>query len=160
MASVLFLDVEGAFPNAVTDRLLHNMKKRRIPAIQVRFVACLLTNRKTRIKFDDHISDYYNITNRIGQGDPLSMLLYIIYNTDLLEITDDETTEDTIGYVDNIALLATGNDFKETTIQLKQLMTKEDGGLQWSKEHNSRFEVTKSAIIHFTRKTSLDPDSE
>ena len=88
------------------------------------------------------------------------MLLYIIYNTDLLEITDDETTEDMLGYVDDIALLATGNDFKETTIQLKQLMTKEDGGLQWSKEHNSRFEVTKSAIIHFTRKTSLDPDSE
>jgi hypothetical protein len=28
VASVLFLDIEGAFPNAVTDRLLHNMKKR------------------------------------------------------------------------------------------------------------------------------------
>ena len=88
------------------------------------------------------------------------MLLYIIYNADLLEITDDETTEDVLGYVDNIALLATGNDFKETTIWLKQLMTKEDSGLQWSKEHNSRFEVIKLAIIHFTRKTSLDPDSE
>ena len=88
------------------------------------------------------------------------MLLYIIYNTDLLEITDDETTEDMLGYVDDIALLATGNDFKETTIWLKQLMTKEDSRLQWSKEHNSRFEVTKSAIIHFTRKTSPDPDSE
>ena len=25
VASALFLDVEGAFPNAVTDRLLHNM---------------------------------------------------------------------------------------------------------------------------------------
>ena len=65
MASVLFLDVKGAFLNAVTDRLLHNLKKRRIPAILVRFVVRLLTNRKTRIKFDDHISDYYNITNRI-----------------------------------------------------------------------------------------------
>ena len=72
------------------------------------------------------------------------MLLYVIYNADLLEITDDKTTEDVLGYMDNIALLATGNDFKETAIRLKQLMTKEDGGLQWSKEHNSRFEVTKS----------------
>ena len=27
VASVLFLDIEGAFPNAVTDQLLHNMKK-------------------------------------------------------------------------------------------------------------------------------------
>jgi len=27
VTSVLFLDVEGAFPNAVTDRLIHNLKK-------------------------------------------------------------------------------------------------------------------------------------
>ena len=27
VASVLFLDVEGAFPNAVTERLLHNLRK-------------------------------------------------------------------------------------------------------------------------------------
>ena len=160
VASVLFLDVEGAFQNAVTSRLLHNLKKRQILAILIRFVECLLTNRKTRIKFDDHLSDYYNITNGIGQGDPLSMLLYIIYNADLLEITDNEINEDVLGYMDNIALITIGNNFKETTHQLKQLMMKEDGGIQWSKEHNSRFEVTKSAIIHFTRKTSLDPDSE
>jgi hypothetical protein len=31
VASVLFLDVEGAFPNAVTDRLLHNLRRRKIP---------------------------------------------------------------------------------------------------------------------------------
>jgi hypothetical protein len=27
VTSVLFLDVEGAFPNVVTDRLIHNLKK-------------------------------------------------------------------------------------------------------------------------------------
>ena len=29
VASILFLDVEGAFPNAVTDRLLHNLENAR-----------------------------------------------------------------------------------------------------------------------------------
>ena len=29
--SALFLDIKGAFPNAVTDRLLHNMRKRKLP---------------------------------------------------------------------------------------------------------------------------------
>ena len=33
--SVLFLDVEGAFPNAVTSRLLHNLRKRRVPEVYV-----------------------------------------------------------------------------------------------------------------------------
>jgi ribonuclease HI/endonuclease/exonuclease/phosphatase family metal-dependent hydrolase len=160
VVSVLFLDVEGAFPNAVTTRLIHNLRKRRIPTSMVRFVECLLTNRRTKIKFDDHVSDVIEITNGIGQGDPLSMLLYILYNADLLEIPDDDQNEHAIGYVDDIALLAVGADFQESTHRLKQMMTNEEGGLQWSKEHNSRFEVSKSAIVHFTRKTAANPDIE
>jgi hypothetical protein len=40
------------------------------------------------------------------------------------------------------------------------MMTKEDGGLQWSREHNSKFEVSKSVITHFSRKTSPDPETD
>jgi len=160
VVSVLFLDVEGAFPNAVTGRLIHNLKKRRIPSVLVRFIGSLLENRRTKMRFDDYVSESINITNGIGQGDPISMLLYIIYNADLLEIPDNELKEDAIGYVDDIAIMAIGEDFEESTNRLEEIMTKEDGGIQWSKEHNSRFEVSKSVIMHFTRKTSADPDAE
>ena len=111
------------------------------------------------MRFDDYVSEIIEINNGIGQGDPLSMLLYIIYNADLLELPDDELTEDAIGYVDDIALLAIGNDFEETTNRLKTMMAKEDGGLQWSRDHNSKFEVSKSAVLHLTRRTSPDPDA-
>ena len=158
--SVLFLDVEGAFPNAVTKKLIHNLKKRRIPTSIVRFITQLLHNRRTRLRFDDHTSGIINVTNGIGQGDPLSMLLYIIYNADLLDLPDNPLSEAAIGYVDDVALLATGDDFEETTHRLETLMTKEEGGLEWSRNHNSRFEVTKSAILHLTRKTTSDPDNE
>ena len=47
--SVLFLDVEGAFPNAVTNCLIHNLKKRRIPTSIINFVKQILSNRKTRL---------------------------------------------------------------------------------------------------------------
>ena len=160
VASVHFLDIEGAFPNAATGTLIHNLRKRRIPNTLVGFVACLLENRRTKMKFDNYVSGSINITNGIGQGDPLSMLLYIIYNADLLEIPDNDLKEDAIGYVDDIAIIATGSDFEESTNRLKALMTKEDGGLQWSRDHNSRFEVSKSVVMHLSRKTSLDPDSE
>ena len=159
VVSVLFLDVEGAFPNAVTARLIHNLKKRRIPTAIVNFVEKLLENRRTRLKFDDYISDIIDIANGIGQGDPLSMLLYILYNADLLELTDDPEVEDALGYVDDIALIATGNDFEETTNRLGSLMSKEEGGIHWSRTHNSKFEVSKSAVLHFSKKTIPDPDS-
>jgi hypothetical protein len=158
VASVLFLDVEGAFPNAVTDRLIHNLKKRRIPEIYIKFIRQMLTNRCTKIKFDDFISESIDIINGIGQGDPLSMLLYIIYNADLLEIIDNDELEDAIGYVDDIALVAIGSDFVETTARLRNLMEKHEGGLEWSKSHNSRFEMSKSAVLHATRRTIADPE--
>src|SRR6202522_1833535 len=97
VVSVLFLDVEGAFPNAVTARLTHNLKRRRVPAAIVKYVRQLLSGRKTRLKFDDYVSEVTNITNGIGQGDPISMLLYIIYNADLLELPDNPNAEDSIG---------------------------------------------------------------
>ena len=43
---------------------------------------------------------------------------YILYNADLLEIPDDDQTEDAISYVDDIALLAVGNDFADSTRRL------------------------------------------
>ena len=160
VVSALFLDMEGAFPNAVKDKLIHNLKKRRIPEVYVNFIKNLLTDRKTKLKFDDYISEAINVDNGIGQGDPLSMILYIIYNADLLEITDYNDTEDALGYVDDIALLAIGSNLEETTEKLRNLMEKEGGGLEWSKSHNSRFEISKSAVLHFSRKTVSDPEEE
>ena len=159
MVSILFLDVEGAFPNAVTERLIHNLKRRRIPNVYITFITNLLTVRHTKLKFDDFTSEPINISNGIGQGDPLSMILYILYNADLLEIIGNDD-EDALEYVDDIALVAIGDDLEETTKKLKHMMTKEDGGLQWSRDHNSRFEVSKSVILHATRRTQPDPENE
>jgi hypothetical protein len=39
VVSVLFLDVEGMFLDTVTSRLLHNLKKRRIPLVLVKFIS-------------------------------------------------------------------------------------------------------------------------
>jgi len=154
VASILFLDVERAFPNIVTDRLIHNLKKRRIPAVYMDFIKQLLTRRHTRLKFNDFISESINILNAIGQGDPLSMILYIIYNADLLEITGDKENKNSLGYVDDIAPVAVGKDVKETNRRLRHMMTKEDGRLQWSKDHNSRFEATKSVVLHASWKNA------
>lgn len=44
VVSALFLDIEGAFPNAVTDRLLHNMRSRRLLESLVGFTERLLAD--------------------------------------------------------------------------------------------------------------------
>ena len=47
----LFLDTEGAFPNAILMRLIHNLRKRRVPTAIINFIKILLTNRRTRLPF-------------------------------------------------------------------------------------------------------------
>jgi len=88
------------------------------------------------------------------------MILYILYNADLLDVPENEQKEDSLGFVDDVTLIAIGEDFGETTERLKQMMTREEGGLQWSREHNSEFEVSKSAVLHASRRTQPDPTNE
>ncbi|KAF5340335.1 hypothetical protein D9611_007948 [Ephemerocybe angulata] len=151
VVSVLFLDVEGAFPNAVTEKVLQNLRKRRVPTPYVQMIERLLDGRRTKLRFDDYLSDFKSIDNGIGQGCPLSMIIYIIYNADLLEIRQD-MDEDTIGYVDDAILIAEGKTFKDTTKMLKNMMTREGGANDWSRTHNSRFEMSKVALMHFSRR--------
>jgi hypothetical protein len=38
VASALFLDIEGAFPNTVLERLIHNLRKWKIPSKYINFI--------------------------------------------------------------------------------------------------------------------------
>jgi len=151
VASVLFLDIEGAFPNAVTDRVLHNMRKRRMPEHYVTFVNSVLCNRETRLKFDDYLSGPIQIDNGIGQGDPMSMIIYLFYNADFLDIPDNKD-EACLAFVDDTFAYAEGHDFSDTCRKIRRLMNKPGGGFDWLAEHNSRFEMSKLAVMHFSKK--------
>lgn len=150
VVSALFLDIEGAFPNAVTDRLIHNMKMRRLPKEIVDFTSRLLRGRKTKMRFDDFESDWMDIRNGIGQGDPLSMILYVIYSSDLVDIAKGKN-ELTLAFVDDTALIAIGKTFTDTHSTLADMMERGDGAYEWSHKHNSRFETSKFALMDFTR---------
>lgn len=147
---VLFLDIKGTFPNGVTEKVIHNMKKRWMPEAYVRLVTNMLKNMKTRLKFNNYLSDPISINNGIGQGCPLSMILYVMYNADLMEIPRNGD-EDTAGWVDDIYLYAEASNFKSTVQMIKDMMEQDRGGLEWAKTHNSWFEMQKVVLMHFSR---------
>jgi hypothetical protein len=110
-----------------------------------------LAHRRTKLKFDGFQStDWIPINNGIGQGDPLSMVLYIIYNTNLLKIYNGhEKTERAQAFIDDTMLLAIGKTFKDTHATLKDMMEHRGGGYDWAEVHNSHFETTKFALLDF-----------
>jgi hypothetical protein len=153
IAAVLFLDIEGAFPNAVPVRLVQNLRNRGVPSKYVNFVSGMLRGRSTMLKFDGHTSDPITIDNGIGQGDPLSMILYQFYNADLLDIPRD-LSEDALAYVDDTILVATAESFQEAHSKLESMMSREGGVSKWSKTHNSLLEYLKLALIDFAHRSS------
>lgn len=66
VAVVLFLNIEGAFPNTVPSKLIHNMRKCRVPTELVKFAEGMLKDRVTTLKFDDYLSNPIPIDNDIG----------------------------------------------------------------------------------------------
>ena len=82
--TILFLNVEGTFPDAVTDCVIHTLWRKSLPECHINYVWNLLENRVIKLKFDDFMSVPLQISNGIGQGDPLSMILYIYIMLTLL----------------------------------------------------------------------------
>ena len=70
----------------------------------------MLTGRRNQLRFDDYLSEWFDLNNGIVQGDPLSMLLYLFYNADMLDIMQGRQ-EVCLGYVDDMALVAAASTF-------------------------------------------------
>ena len=105
---------------------------------------------RNRLRFDNYLLDWLDLDNGIVQGDPLSMLLYLFYNADMLDIMQGQQ-EVCLGYVDDMALVAAAGMFQGTHRILGKMMAKLWGGYAWSRTHNSRFEMSKSVLVDFSR---------
>jgi ribonuclease HI len=155
VVSVLFLDISGAFPNAVTTQLIRALRRRRVPTPIVDLVRGMLTNRRTKLSFDDYESDWIELNNGIGQGDPLSMILYLYYSADLIEIAKTRSrgaTEGAEGWVDDTMIWAEEKTPERGAARLANMVVKTGGALDWSLIHNSKFDVPKSAYMCFTHR--------
>ena len=89
----------------------------------IQMTRLMLTERITRLSFNNHLSNPIFIFNGNNQGCPLSMMFYAFYNAGLLELSlPDAPDEKQFGFVDHVALLAIGDTFKETHQKLQDMM--------------------------------------
>jgi len=108
----------------------------------------MLRDQVTTLRFNGYVSDKIPIDNRIGQGDPLSIVLYQYYNIDLIDIPKYKE-EDAEAYVDDAFMLASAKDFPSAHHKLADMMCREDGVVNWTKTHSSPLEYLKLALINF-----------
>ena len=109
----------------------------------------------TRLKFDGYMSNWVEVNNGIVQGDPLSIILYLFYNTDL--IANVKKGKAKIAYIDDANFYAEGRTFQEAYSKLSNMMDRDGRGLDWSLCHNSHFETLKLTLVGFSRCHTPDP---
>ena len=80
---------------------------------------------------------------------------YLFYNADLLE--DVGKMDMKVGYVDDVNFYAEGRTFDAAYAKLSDMMTREGGGQDWSKLHNSKFEMSKLTLVGFSCRRVQDP---
>lgn len=148
VASLLLLDVSGAFDNVSHRRLLHNLRSRKVDEKLVRWIASFLSNRRTRIVMDGHASKEYPVETGIPQGSPLSPILYIFYNAGLIEECAVGDSTAVTGYIDDAAILAWGDSTGETC---QKLAVSLERAQRWANTHASKFAPEKFQLTHFTR---------
>jgi exonuclease III len=147
VASLLLLDVSGAFDNVSRPRLLHNLRKRRIDSSSVQWIDSFLTGRSSILKLQEYTAPSTPVETGIPQGYPLSPILYLFYNADLIEACQTEDTE-TVGYINDVGLLAVGPTAQRNCKTLKTGHRKAEA---WALQHGSQFAPAKYELVHFTR---------
>ena len=149
--SVVFMDVAGAFNNVHHKRLLDNMRKRRMPPFVVKWTESFLKDRVTQLRFNGVMSRDIRIEAGIPQGSPMSPILFMCYNAELLEIpvAYPGVKVQRWGFIDDIAFGVQGMSDEGNAWILQQMLEDAEG---WRRRHGARFETTKYLLNHFTRK--------
>jgi hypothetical protein len=149
VASLLLLDVLGAFDHVSHQRLLHNLRKRRIDKKMTSWIASFLQNRSTTIQLRELTTEPLLVDTGIPQGSPISPILYLFYNADLLEIGARNNPERTAGrWIDDVYFLTHGKSTRQNCLTLATMHREAE---RWSRTHGSRFDLAKYQLVHFTR---------
>ena len=135
----------------------YEMRQVGIPNGHVEWLERHLEGRKTTLVFDDFKSETFDIAEGIDQGDAQSLITWIIYNHHILNIFNKADKETGFLFVDDAAVLVTGDNFHHTHEKLKAIMNREGGVTEWAISHNCSFGIEKFQLLDLSRRKVKDP---
>ena len=144
---VVLLDVKGAYPNTTSLKLQSNLLRRGVPRELVNFVASFMEDRTCRIILEGVTSELMPSDCGLPQGSPLSPILYLFYNADLLAALRTPFSSST-GWVDDTSVLVHGKTPELAVARANLLMGRVE---RWSRAHDSEMDAAKSHVLLLPR---------
>ncbi len=149
VVSLLNLNEKNVFDNVTHSRLLHDMKKRKVLRLLLKFVKNFLKDWRIIITINDYMMIKCSVNINISQDSSLSSILYLFYNVNLLKACDDIRLRTSFTNFINDVNILTYKEFMKCNCRV--LSEIYDRCEQWLKMHNIKFSKTKHELIHFTR---------
>ena len=151
VATLLTLDVSGAFYNAAHKRLIHNLQKRRALINAVNWIASFLRHHITEIVLMEGATGRFATDTGIPQSSPLSPILYLFYNADLIDQIHEAYPGKAMvtGYIDDICVLVWSRAAVANCRRLEQIHKIAE---QWETQHASKFAPAKYGLIYLWQK--------
>jgi len=149
VVSLLSLNEKNAFNNVMHSKLLHDMKKRKVFKLLLKFVKNFLKDWCITIIIDDYIMMKCSVNVNISQDFSLSLILYLFYNVNLLKACDDiKLRTNFTNFVNDVNILIYKKFIKYNYRVLNEIY---DRCKQWSKMHDIKFLMIKHKLIHFMK---------
>src|SRR5204863_9347152 len=106
VASLLSLDITGAYDRVVRSRLVHILRAKGIPEQLAEWVGVFMIDRTSTLVLSDTETEEKPIFVGVPQGSPLSPILYLFYAAELLEACNSTTDQlSASAFVDDTMLL-------------------------------------------------------
>jgi ribonuclease HI len=141
-ATLVTLDVQGAFDALLPNRLLRRMQTQGWPATTICLIKSFLTGRQVRVRLDDCTTVFYDVECGTPQGSPLSPVIYMLYLAELLQ----QDCQFRFGYADDIALYRVSNSLDQNIDLLQRDV---DEVISWGEDNKVFFAPEKMDMIHF-----------
>jgi hypothetical protein len=148
--SLVSFDVKGAYNGVCKERLLQRMKARGIPEGLLRCIDAFCSERTATIVINGQSSESRPLPQAgLPQGSPLSPILFLFFNADLVQ-TQIDRNGGAIAFVDDYTAWVSGPTAQSNRRGIPTII---DKALDWERRSGATFEAEKTAIIHFTRYT-------
>lgn len=145
---VLLLDASKAFDRVNYIKLFEKLLGKGMCPLTVRLLINMYTNQKLQVKWNNQISQKFNVTNGVRQGGVLSPLLFSIYVDELLDKLKQSDTGchigqyyvGALGYADDLILLCPSVSGMNKMIKICE---------DYAREHQILFNGAKSKYLIF-----------
>ncbi len=152
VASILALDITGAFDRVLRERLVHVLLAKGVPARLTAWIRTFMSERSTTIVLAEAESKEFQVPQGVPQGSPLSPILYLFYTAELLEACNSSHDRlSASAFIDDTTLLAYG---PSTERNCRTLERAHESCLKWAHRYGASFAPDKYDLIHLSNKPS------